>query len=64
MPSVLDRSKFADSSLSRIWFMMSNFAYSAFGVQRRDLDERFLKDQRKDILEGECSLIRTALIIG
>jgi hypothetical protein len=30
----------------------------------RDLDERFLRDQRKDILEGESGLKRTALIIS
>ena len=43
---------------------MSIVAYTASSVLGRDLDERFLRDQRKGILKGESGLRRTALMIS
>lgn len=45
-------------------FLVKIVGSSASDRPERDLNERFLRDQRKDILEGERNLIKITLLIG
>lgn len=44
-------------------FLVKIVGSSASDRPERDLNERFLRDQRKDILEGERNLVKITLLI-